>query len=72
MNESPTPAPNKRCAIVECYKRHDEVYLTTVYLLEQLGYEVHVFNVWRNRMKNSFVHAPGLRPHIHSRLTAAG
>ena len=72
MNESPTPTPRKRCAIVECYKRHDEVYLTTVSLLEQLGYEVHVFNVWRNRMKNSFVHAPGLSPRIHSRFTAAG
>ena len=61
----------KRCAIVESYRRHDEVYLTTVYLLKQLGYEVHVFNVWRNRIKNSFVHAPGLKPHIHSRLTAS-
>ena len=60
----------KRCAIVECYARHDEVYLTTTYLLQQLGYEVHVFNVWRNRMKNSFVHAPGLRPKVHSRLKA--
>ncbi len=72
MKESPTRTPRKRCAIVECYKRHDEVYLTTVFLLEQLGYEVHVFNVWRNRVKNSFVHAPGLRPRIHSRITAAG
>jgi hypothetical protein len=64
---SPVPA-RKRCAIVECYARHDEVYLTTTYLLQQLGYEVHVFSVWRNRMKNSFVHAPGLRPVVHSRL----
>jgi len=62
----------KRCAVVECYKRHDEVYLTTVSLLQQLGYEVHVFNVWRNRIKNSFVYAPGLRPRIRSRLGAAG
>ena len=61
----------KRCAIVECFTRHDEVYLTTVLLLEQLGYEVHVFNVWRNRLKNSFVHASGLRPRIHTRLNAA-
>lgn len=61
----------RRCAIVECYRRHDEVYLTTVSLLEQLGYEVHVFNVWRNRIKNSFVYAPGLKPRIHSRLKAA-
>ena len=62
----------KRCAIVECYRRHDEVYLTTVSLLEQLGYEVHVFNVWRNRVKNSFVYAPGLKPRVHSSLTASG
>jgi hypothetical protein len=61
----------KRCAIVECYNRHDEVYLTTVHLLQQLGYEVHVFNVWRNRMKNSFVHAPGLKPRVHSSLKGA-
>ena len=69
-----TPAADaparKRCAIVECYTRHDEVYLTTVYLMQKLGYEVHVFNVWRNRMKNSFVHAPGLHPVIHSTLKA--
>lgn len=58
----------KRCAVVECYNRHDEVYLTTVHLLRQLGYEVHVFNNWRNRLKNSFVHAPGAKPRIHSRL----
>jgi hypothetical protein len=62
----------KRCAIVECYSRHDEVYLTAVSLLKQMGYEVHVFNVWRNRMKNSFVHAPGLKPRIRSRWNAAG
>jgi hypothetical protein len=65
-------AGRKRCAIVECYSRHDEVYLTTVHLLEQLGYEVHVFNVWRNRLKNSFVHAPGLEPHVHSSLRSRG
>jgi hypothetical protein len=58
----------RRCAIVECYPRHDEVYLTTVHLLEQLGYEVHLFNVWRNRLRNSFVHARGLAPRVHSRL----
>lgn len=58
----------KRCAVVECYNRHDEVYLTTVHLLRQLGYEVHVFNNWRNRLKNSFVHAPGVKPRIHSSL----
>jgi hypothetical protein len=62
---------DKRCAIVECYNRHDEVYLTTVHLLQQLGYDVHVYNHWRNRMKNSFVHAPETRPHIHTRLTPA-
>lgn len=71
MNEAGTRIARKRCAIVECYKRHDEVYLTTVSLLQQLGYEVHVFNVWRNRVKNSFVYAPGLRPLIRSRLSAA-
>jgi len=70
MNE-PSRDARKRCAIVECYRRHDEVYLTTVHLLKQLGYEVHVFNVWRNRIKNSFVHAPGLKPRVHSRLTAS-
>ncbi len=66
------PQALKRCAIVECYRRHDEVYLTTVSLLEQLGYEVHVFNVWRNRIKNSFVYAPGLKPRVHTSLTASG
>src|SRR4051794_21276861 len=60
----------KRCAIVECYRRHDEVYLTSVSLLKELGYEVHVFNVWCNRIKNSFVYAPGLKPRIHSHLKA--
>jgi hypothetical protein len=60
--------PNKRCAIVECYNRHDEVYLTTVHLMQRLGYEVHVFNAWRNRLKNSFIHARSLRPVIHTRL----
>jgi hypothetical protein len=70
MNQ-PSRDARKRCAIVECYRRHDEVYLTTVHLLKQLGYDVHVFNVWRNRIKNSFVHAPGLKPRVHSRLTAS-
>lgn len=70
MNEVREDA-RKRCAIVECYRRHDEVYLTTVSLLKQLGYEVHVFNVWRNRIKNSFVYAPGLKPRVTSRLEAA-
>jgi len=42
--------PRKRVAIVECFPRHDEVYLTSALLFEQLGYEVHVFNVWRNRL----------------------
>jgi hypothetical protein len=64
-------SPRKRCAVVECYNRHDEVYLTTVYLLKQLGYEVEVFNSWRNRLKNSFVHAPGLKPRVRSRLKAS-
>ncbi len=72
MNKAPARTARKRCAIVECYRRHDEVYLTTVSLLEQLGYEVHVFNVWRNRIKNSFVHAPGLKPRVRSYLTASG
>ena len=72
MNEAGTRIARKRCAIVECYSRHDEVYLTTVYLLEQLGYEVHLFNDWRNRLRNSFVHAPGLKPRIRSHLTASG
>jgi hypothetical protein len=72
VNPIGTRIARKRCAIVECYARHDEVYLTTASLLEQLGYEVHVLNVWRNRIKNSFVHAPGLNPHIQSRLNASG
>jgi glycosyltransferase involved in cell wall biosynthesis len=46
------------------------VYLTTTYLLQELGYEVHVFNVWRNRIKNSFVHTPELQPKTHSSLKA--
>jgi hypothetical protein len=62
----------QRCAIVECYNRHDEVYLTTVSLMNRLGYEVHVFNTRRNRLKNSFVHAPGLERRVHSRLSSAG
>jgi hypothetical protein len=57
---------------VECFRRHDEVYLTTVFLLERLGYEVHVFNVWRNRIRNSFVHATRLEPRIHTYFTASG
>jgi hypothetical protein len=60
----------KTCAVVEPYNRHDEVYLTTVYLLERLGYEVRVFNTWRNRMKNSFIHALGVKPQITSRRDA--
>ena len=71
VTEVGTQIARKSCAIVECYTHHDEVYLTTVCLLKQLGYDVHVFNVWRNRMKNSFVYAPGLKPQIHSSLTAA-
>jgi glycosyltransferase involved in cell wall biosynthesis len=63
-----TGRARKRCAVVECYNRHDEVYLTTVHLLQQLGYEVEVFNTWRNRLKNSFVHAPGLKPRVRSHL----
>ncbi|HWK49521.1 MAG TPA: hypothetical protein VNR40_06520 [Steroidobacter sp.] len=61
-----------RCAIVECYNRHDEVYLTTASLMQRLGYEVHVFNTMRNRVKNSFVHAPALARHVHSRWSSAG
>jgi glycosyltransferase involved in cell wall biosynthesis len=61
----------KRCAVVESHSRHDEVYLTTVHLLQQLGYEVEVFNTLRNRVKNSFVHAPGLQPQVHSFLRPA-
>jgi hypothetical protein len=71
VNETSARIARKRCAIVECYSRHDEVYLTTVSLLKQLGYEVTVFNVWRNRIKNSFVHAPGLKPRVRSSLSAA-
>lgn len=62
---------NPRCAIVECYNRHDEVYLTTASLMTRLGYEVHVFNTMRNRVKNSFVHAPALARRVHSRLSSA-
>jgi hypothetical protein len=67
------PAPSRRrqtCAVVEPYNRHDEVYLTTVYLLQSLGYDVCVFNTWRNRMKNSFIHAVGVKPRIISKLGA--
>jgi hypothetical protein len=71
VREALARTARRSCAIVECYRRHDEVYLTTVSLLKQLGYEVHVFNVWRNRIKNSFVHAPGLKPRIRSRLKAS-
>jgi hypothetical protein len=71
VDESRSRIARKRCAIVECYSRHDEVYLTTVSLLQQLGYEVTVFNVWRNRIKNSFVHAPGLKPRIRSSLSGS-
>jgi len=62
----------RRCAIVECYNRHDEVYLTTASLMDRLGYEVHVFNTMRNRVKNSFVHAPALARHVHSHMSSAG
>ncbi|MFL6550363.1 MAG: hypothetical protein ACJ8OJ_16840 [Povalibacter sp.] len=41
-----------------------------MHLMQRLGYDVHVFNVWRNRIKNSFVHAPGLRPTIHTAATS--
>jgi hypothetical protein len=58
----------RTCAVIEAYNRHDEVYLTTVYLLKRLGYEVCVFNTWRNRLKNSFVHAQGVRPRVGSAL----
>lgn len=79
MNASLREAPSRagvvagkpRCAVVECYSRHDEVYLTTVHLLEELGYEVHLFTVWRNNLRNSFVHAPGLRPRLHVLMNAA-
>ncbi len=56
----------KTCAIVEAYNRHDEVYLTTAFLLKRLGYDVHVFNAWRSRIKNAFVHAPNARPKVSS------
>ena len=72
MNEAGAHIARKTCAIVECYNRHDEVYLTSVSLLKQLGYDVHVFNNWRNRIKNSFVYAPGLKPRIRTRLNASG
>ncbi len=64
------PGYGKSCAIVEAYNRHDEVYLTTAYLLRRLGYDVHVFNTWRNRIKDSFVHAPGVKPRITSSLNS--
>jgi hypothetical protein len=47
------------------------VYLTTVHLLKRLGYEVRVFNTWRNRLKNSFVHAPSLSCEVVSKLKPA-
>ena len=71
MNQTGAPAARKSCAIVECYNRHDEVYLTTVWLLTRLGYDVHIFSTWRNRIRNSFVHAPGLKPVVHSRASAS-
>jgi glycosyltransferase involved in cell wall biosynthesis len=71
VNEARARIARKNCAIVECYSRHDEVYLTTVSLLKKLGYDVTVFNVWRNRIKNSFVNAPGLKPRIRSSLSAS-
>lgn len=66
-SEGPAPVRRKTCAIVEAYNRHDEVYVTTVYLLQRLGYDVRVFNTWRNRMKNSFIHTPGVKPEITSK-----
>jgi len=65
--EAVARSARKSRVIVECYSRHDEVYLTTVSLLKQLGYEVHIFNLWRNRTKNSFIYATGLEPRIRSR-----
>jgi hypothetical protein len=65
-----TSGIKRTCAVIEAYNRHDEVYLTTVYLLKRLGYEVRVFNTWRNRLKNSFVHAPSARPRVDSALRA--
>jgi hypothetical protein len=58
----------KTCAVIEAYSRHDEVYLTTVHLLQRLGYDVRVFNTWQNRAKNCFVHAPSVRPRIDSAM----
>lgn len=56
---------------MECHSRHAEVYLTTVHLLQQLGYEVELFSTLRNRLKNAFVHAPGLQARVHSFLKPA-
>jgi hypothetical protein len=67
----PLDTARKRCAVVECYSRHDEVYVTTVHLLRQLGYEVEIFTTLRNRVKNAFVHAPGLQVKVHSFLKPA-
>ena len=61
----------RRCAIVECYNRHDEVYLSTVYLLNQLDYEVHVFTTLRNRLKNSFVYTEKLNRKVHFSVSAS-
>ena len=60
-----------RCAIVECYNRHDEVYLGTVHLLNRLGYHVELFTTWRNRTKNVFVYAAELDCTVHWRLRHA-
>ena len=57
-----------RCAIIECYNRHDEVYLTTVHLLNRLGYHVDVFTSFRNRLKNSFVYTDRLDYRLHWRF----
>jgi hypothetical protein len=56
-----------RCAIVECYNRHDEVYLGTVHLLNRLGYHVELFTTLRNRTKNVFVYAAELDCTVHWR-----
>jgi hypothetical protein len=60
-----------RCAIVECYNRHDEVYLTTVHLLNRLGYHVDVFTSFRNRLKNSFVYTDSLDFELRLRFSGS-
>lgn len=56
----------KSCAIIECYDRHDEVYLTTAHLMNRLGYDVELHTTWRNRLRNSFVYAGGVQRHMHT------